>query len=219
MTMIIPEIVVLTNADGTTREMTGDQFKRILQSKLTNVIDGEGSVSAKVVSMNPWHDEENDRDVIIVSFNVISMDQVNTLKGLLAENDLQGALNLSLTTTLNANSRFTPSVGEIVRISVGEVANREGDNVLRVTGISALPKASKKALSFDDLLAKVDEVPDVEPAATAIDATTISNMSKEDLLALANANNVDITAHLTGNGSIRQKSIPDVVKVLTEELV
>lgn len=215
---MFPENIILINSDGTERTMSGDQFKQILNSRLRAIPQGEGSVNAKVVSMNPYTNEETGEETIIASFNVIAPDMVDTIREALANGDYQAALNLSLTSNFRPNSRYIPSQGEIVKISLGMVMNREGVEVLRVTGVSPLPKAATKSLSLDDLLSSA-AAPVVSEPSSAITAETIQSADATSLSDLAVANGVDISAYVTSAGKVKASSVQAVKDLLVAELV
>lgn len=213
--MRLPEIITLTNSDGTQREMSGERFMQILSARLKNVVQGEGSITAKVVSSNEWTDDEGNTR-IIVSFNAISKDMVNTLKEMLANGDYQGALNLSLTSNFRPDSRYVPSLGEVCKLSIGFVQDREDNTVLRVTGVAPLPNATKATVSLEDLLTGIESAPSVEPELTA---EAIQTMDANALKALAEANEISLSEHLNAQGKIKQANLAAVRSLLVEELV
>ncbi len=216
---MFPETIVLINTDGSERTMSGEQFEQIINARLRNVPQAEGSMNAKVVSVNEYTDEETGEVRFIVGLNVVAPDQVQAIVAAIQAGDYQAALNTSLSSNVRPNSKFIPSQGEIIKISLGMVTNREGAEVLRVTGMSPLPKAATKTFSLADLLA--GSTPNPEPATNAapLSAAAIQGMGKDELLALAQANGIDVSSHLTGGGAIKAAAIPTVVALLTEELV
>lgn len=217
---MLPETIILINSDGTERTMTGDQFKAILNSRLRSVPQGEGSVNAKVVNLNPYTNEETGEETLIASYNLISPDMVDKIREHLQNGEYQDALNLALTSNFRPNSsRFIPSQGEIVKLSLGYVKNREDQEVLRVTGVSPLPKAATKSFSLDDLMG-ADAPPVSSEPSIVMTADAINAMDKAALFALAQSQGVDITSHLTGSGSAIKTAEVDVVRaLLVEELV
>lgn len=214
--MKLPAIIVFTNSDATTREMSDERFMQILSARLKNVVQGEGSITAKVVSSNEWVDDDGETR-IIVSFNALAIDQVETIKEHLQNGEYQEALNLSLTSNFRPDSRYIPSLGEVCKLSIGTVEDRAGNQVLRIVGVAPLPKAEKKSFSLDDLLADT-AAPNPEPA-TALTAEKVNAMNKEELQALATANGIDLSQFHTGNGSIKQSFLPKVKETLITELV
>ena len=214
-----PETIILTNSDGTTREMSFEQFESILNSRLRSVVTSEGSIQAKLTTLTPYTDEETGEERLIGNFNAITSDQIPAIQAALAEGDFQTALNTTLSTNFRPDSsRFIPAVGEVCKLGIGLVDLREeGKSGLRIISVSPMPKATTKSFSLADLMSNAS--PNPEPAATAIDEATVNAMNKDQLLALAQANNVDLSAHLTGGGSIKQSSLPAVKSLLVSELV
>lgn len=215
-----PETIILTNSDGTTREMSFEQFESILNSRLRSVVTSEGSIQAKLTTLTPYTDEETGEERLIGNFNAITSDQIPAIQAALAEGDFQTALNTTLSTNFRPDSsRFIPAVGEVCKLGIGTVDLREeGKSGLRIISVSPMPKATTKSFSLADLMSNAAPVSS-EPVASAIDKATVTAMNKDQLLALAVANGIDLAAHLTSAGSIKQDSIPAVKSLLVAELV
>lgn len=218
---MLPSVIVLTNSDGTTREMTAEQYQAILNSRLRNVVQTEGSVTAKVVSSNEFFDEETEETRIIISFNALSNDMIPVLRAHLRDGEFQEALNLSLTTSGRPNSRYIPQLGEVCKLSIGMVENREGNQVLRITGVAPLPAATKKTYSLDDLFGESNEEVNPEPEVEQVvfSADAINQMDRDALKNLADANGIDVSSHLTSTGKIKSADVDTVKALLVEELV
>lgn len=213
---MLPETIMLVNADGSTRETTRDAFSAILNSKLRNVVTSEGSVIAKVVSSNEWTDD-NGEERIILGFNAIASDQVATIKEHLANGEFSDALNVSLTSNLRPNASFIPAKGESVKLSIGMVKNRVEEDVLRVTGVSPLPKAATKSFTLDDLLTGNSTPPvSTEPEITK---ESINSMDANQIASLAAANGVDLSGFTNSQGKVAQAKLAGARAHLIAELV
>lgn len=218
---MLPSTITLINSDGSTREMTAEQYQAILNSRLRNVVQTEGSITAKVVSSNEFFDEETEETRIIISFNALANDMIPTLRAHLRDGEYQEALNLSLTTSVRPNSRYIPQLGEVCKLSIGFVENRAKEQVLRITGVAPLPAATKKTYSLDDLFGESSEdvSPEPETEQVVFSEDSINQMDRDALLALANANGIDLSSHLTSTGKIKSADTDAVKALLVEELV
>lgn len=217
-----PEFIVLINSAGEETNMPFDQFERTMDSRLRQAVASEGSIQAKCQSLNSFVDEESGEERLIANFNAVTVDMIPQIQQLLAEGDYQGAMRVTLTSNFRPDSsRFIPAIGEVCKLGIGTVNLREeGKTGLRIVSVSPLPKATTKVFSVADLMANVG-TPNPEPATNAapLSAAAIQGMGKDELLALAQANGIDVSSHLTGGGAIKAAAIPTVVALLTEELV
>jgi hypothetical protein len=115
---MLPEVIMLINSDGSTREMEGTTFAAIVNSKLRKIVSGEGRITAKCTGRNTIIDAETGESLIIVNFGAIASDQVEDLKAHLQAGEYQEALNVGLSTRFReGTSQFIPSVGEICSVS------------------------------------------------------------------------------------------------------
>lgn len=215
-----PETIILTNSDGTTREMSFEQFESILNSRLRSVVTSEGSIQAKLTTLTPYTDEETGEERLIGNFNAITSDQIPAIQAALAEGDFQTALNTTLSTNFRPDSsRFIPAVGEVCKLGIGTVDLREeGKSGLRIISVSPMPKATTKSFSLADLLSSA-AAPVVSEPSSAITAETIQSADATSLSDLAVANGVDISAYVTSAGKVKASSVQAVKDLLVAELV
>ncbi len=214
-----PETIILTNSDGTTREMSFEQFESILNSRLRSVVTSEGSIQAKLTTLTPYTDEETGEERLIGNFNAITSDQIPAIQAALAEGDFQTALNTTLSTNFRPDSsRFIPAVGEVCKLGIGTVDLREeGKSGLRIISVSPMPKATTKSFSLADLMSNA--APVVSEPSSAITAETIQSADATSLSDLAVANGVDISAYVTSAGKVKASSVQAVKDLLVAELV
>lgn len=209
-------IITLIYSDGSEREMTFGQFLSILNSRV--VVQSEGRITCKVTQANLYTDEETGEQRYILNLNALSPDLYDRAVEHYNNEEWAEALNTQSTMNLRTTAAFIPVQGQLVQVDFALVRNREDTaDVLRPVSVSPLPKAQVKRASFGTPNAST---PNPEPDATSYTEEQIMAMSDTELKDLAAANNVDISEHLTGNGSKVKAGSRDAAKaVLVEELV
>jgi hypothetical protein len=212
------DVIQLVNGDGTPREMTYEAFERLVNAKLRNTVSGEGSLTAKCVGRNEFVDEETGETRIICNFQAIAPDQVEELVEAFNNGDFQTALNLGLSQGFRENSRYIPENGEVVKLSIGHVENRAGKQVLRVVGCSPLPQATKKVNDLASILGARPSTPAVS-SEPDLSEESIMGMDSASLLALASANQVDLSGFTNSQGKVAQAKLDAARKHVVAELV
>jgi hypothetical protein len=150
--------IKLTNSNGDVTEMQLERYKAILNSR--KLVQSEGKFNLVARQQNDWTDEE-DRKRTIVNFQAVTPWHVERAKALIKEGKYQEALNQNITATVFYNEDGTPSTylpaeGEMVKVLVHKIINKQGDPMLAVQSILEISTSETGAVSFDDFFADSD---------------------------------------------------------------
>lgn len=137
------------------------KFKRALLSTFAFITAPVSKVELEVLynvsESNLITDEDTGRQRYIVSLKAIAPDKIDAVKQVFAhqeEVEIEKTNGLFLTANIFKNGEKTPHLpmrGEKVNCSIDYVQDREGKQVLRVTGISLRPAETAAKLDINAL--------------------------------------------------------------------
>jgi hypothetical protein len=197
--------------------ITGKRLQARIERRLKNIVTAPGYVIAKVLQVNSANDPD-DPGRGIVNLDIIAIDQIAAIREHLANDDALEAANVNLTATVWEDSPYIPSASEIVKVQVGFVENREGEQVLRPTGIAPGPKAESRSMSLAALMGMSEETPE-DSGSSPVD---FGDMTREQLAAaLADhglVDNAKAEGLLTARGAVKATKVAETAQFLEDNV-
>ena len=148
-------------------EITKENTKSIIKSR--KLVPSVGNYVLKVTNSTPYTREDG-TETHIVNFAAMTPYQVDVAKALYKNGDYTAATNQVLSASL-LKGQFVPAKNERVKVFVDNITTKNGVTGLFIVGVSEIPLAEAKGVSFDwddESDDSFDEIQTAEKAEVAV---------------------------------------------------
>lgn len=126
-------------------EITKENTKSIIKSR--KLVPSVGNYVLKVTNSTPYTREDG-TETHIVNFAAMTPYQVDVAKALYKNGDYTAATNQVLSASL-LKGQYVPAKNERVKVFVDNITTKNGVTGLFIVGVSEIPLAEAKGVSFD----------------------------------------------------------------------
>lgn len=133
--------------------MEKEQAQSILDKRLKNIITSTGRYELRVSTVTPYQKELSygRSQVAIGNLSAMTLHQAKMAKAAFKAGDYQEAVNQKISFSIR-DIDYMPGKGEILDVSIIEVQNKEGIDILVVGSYKGQPVKKPSAMSFEAFL-------------------------------------------------------------------